>query len=87
MKKKIVKVISVIIGIVILILGFFAYFVLQSKSGIVYDGLGRKLSEAPIIFKIILNVDYWAGFYWHIVDIIVFFGGAYLIFKINSKKN
>lgn len=56
-------------------LGFMAYFVkkLDPVTGIVRDGLGRQLSEPPLIATIVLETDgkSWAGFGWYCLDLIV----------------
>ncbi len=85
--RKIIGLLGVLIIIAIFIVGFMAYFVFsfdpQTKTA--YDGVGRELSEAPWIMRLIFDEDrLWAGWSWFIADMIIFWGG--IIAGINLAK-
>ena len=78
---------AVIIGIAVFIAAFMAYFIrtIDTNTRIVYDGLGRQLSEPPIWAKVLITSENsWAGFGWHALDIVCFFGGLALAFGLFS---
>ena len=66
---------------------FSAYFLrsVDLKNQIVYDGLGRVLSEPPMWVKFLITDEkVWAGLGWHVIDIFWFFGGLFLAFWLYS---
>lgn len=74
------KVLSGILAIGLLVTAFRAYIMrsVDLKNQIVYDGLGRVLSEPPIWAKLLItNENSWAGTAWHFFDIFWFFGGLF----------
>ena len=40
-----------------------------------YDGLGRQLYEAPWWAYYLGGGYHWSGLYWHIIDLVAFWGG------------
>lgn len=62
-----------------------AFFIrsVDLETGIVYDGLGRTLSEPPLWASLFISSEHsWAGLGWHLFDIIWFFGGMYTAFNL-----
>jgi hypothetical protein len=73
--RKILKAVGVIWFIALFIAAFFAYFITSSGPDGMTDGLGRQLVETPLFVRFFLGQErLWAGFIWHIIDMIVFFG-------------
>jgi hypothetical protein len=61
--------------IALFISGFLAYFVTSHNEAGICDGLGRNLSEAPILARIFFGQDrMWAGWGWCIGDMVIFGG-------------
>jgi len=51
------------------------------------DGLGRSLSEAPFFFRFFFGQSKeWAGFLWFLGDIVFFWGGLAIGFKLISSS-
>ena len=88
MKKIIQKIIYVFIGAAVIcffVLGFMAYFVssFDISKGIMYDGLGRQLTESPFIVRFVFGEEIlWAGWGWFAVDLIVFWGGVAICYGL-----
>ena len=85
MIKSISKILSFLIGACVAIAAFMAYFMrsVDTQNGIVYDGLGRILTEPPLWASfLITSENSWAGLGWHLLDIIWFFGGLFIAFKL-----
>ena len=62
MLKKFVTVVLGIWIITLIVCGFLAYFVTSHNEGGICDGLGRNLSEAPILARIFFGQDrMWTG--------------------------
>jgi hypothetical protein len=85
--KKIIGIImcglGFLIGAFLLIAGFLAYFITSSSNGVIIDGLGRLLSESPLLLRMIFGQDrLWAGLGWFIADMIIFWGGAGLVYLL-----
>lgn len=60
----------------------------NAVTGVMSDGFGRELTEAPAIFSVIGLFKDWAGFGWFVVDTTVSFALiciAYLLFKAIRK--
>ncbi len=48
-----------------------------------FDGLGRELTEPPLWMRwLIVDRRQWAGLGWHLIDIVVFFGGLTTTFVL-----
>lgn len=90
----------VIIGVIaILVLGFKAYFMIEvGDNGQIIDGLGRKLTEAPVFVRMFFWSDrLWTGVKWFILDVVMFWVCIFLghillslaqelnVFKENNK--
>lgn len=76
--RKLVGYSGAILVLALLIMGFFAYFVrsVDPVTHVWYDGLGRRLSDAPLIARLIFGSERdWAGWTWFLVDMVVFWGG------------
>ena len=77
--RKLVGVLGGIIVAVALICGFLAYFVYDTdaQTNIMYDGLGRELSASPFFIRWVFDADrLWAGWFWFIADVVVFWTGV-----------
>jgi hypothetical protein len=92
MKKIIGKImfgVGFLIGASLLIAGFLAYFITQSRNGVIIDGLGRSLLESPLLLRLIFGQDrLWPGLGWFMVDMVIFWGGVgliYLLFTSGAK--
>ena len=91
MKKLILKIL-----LVVDVLAFVAYFVCaeflikyDTRTGVVYDGFGRMLTEAPAVFSAAGLFKEWAGLGWLVVDtaasfILLYL--AYVLYKAATKK-
>lgn len=85
MIKSISKILSFLLGSCVAIGAFMAYFMrsVDTQKGIVYDGLGRVLTEPPLWASfLITSENSWAGLGWHLLDVIWFFGGLFIAFKL-----
>lgn len=70
--KRILTAVAVLWFIGLLVLGFLAYFVTSVGPS---DGLGRHLSEAPMLMRILFGQErMWAGWAWFAADMAVFWG-------------
>ena len=67
--------------VLILIASFMAYFV-KSQDG-TFDGLGRRLTPSPPLIRILFDTDWhWAGSFWFIVDLGVFWVSIAIAFLL-----
>jgi hypothetical protein len=87
--KKFLRKILVPFGIVwyiaLMIAGFLAYFVRSGGPNGFSDGLGRSLTESPILMRIFFGQDsLWAGFGWFLGDLLIFFGSIASGLKIGA---
>lgn len=80
--KTIYKILAACVALSVLVAGVLAYFIrkIDVDRQIVFDGLGRVLFEPPRWARIFIDQPAWAGAAWHLLDIIVFFGGLFLAF-------
>lgn len=85
--KHVYKFLAGGIGIGVLVASFLMVFfrTFDPQTRVVYDGLGRVLTEPPLWAKVFLTEEAaWAGLGWHLLDIVWFFGGIGLaIFLFN----
>ena len=52
----------------------------------IIDGLGRPLSESPLLLRMIFGQDrLWPWLGWFIADMIIFWGGVGLIYLLFTK--
>lgn len=85
--RKIVGYIGIFLFIVVFIAGFAAYFItsVDPQTRTMYDGIGRPLSESPLLMRLILGQErLWAGWGWFIVDLVIFWGGIGLGFTLTK---
>jgi len=73
--RKVLFPIGVIWFIALLITGFLAYFVTSAGPSGITDGLGRPLSEAPLLMRLVFGQErLWAGFGWFFGEMVIFWG-------------
>ncbi|MBF6570854.1 MAG: hypothetical protein IVW54_18460 [Candidatus Binataceae bacterium] len=68
-----------------LVLGFLAYFVrsFNQPTHVWFDGLGRRLENAPFIARFIFGADsQWAGWGYFVLDMAVFWGGVAIAYGL-----
>lgn len=96
--RKLIGYLGILMILSIFITGFIAYFIFKydPQTGITYDGLGRQLTESPLLMQYIFNEDrLWAGWKWFFADMVIFWGifgiGGWLVSlgfsKIEEKNN
>lgn len=69
--------------VTLLVLGFLAYFVTKPCDAGMCDGLGRPLSIAPFLVRLMLGQDrLWTGWIWFIGDIVAVMGSAMIAANI-----
>lgn len=79
--KRIAARLAILLGAVlwicVIIVGFTAYFTYGTDdAGVMHDGFGRTLSEAPYVAKWLLGTErVWVGWLWSFCDLAVFLGG------------
>ena len=75
--------------------GFLAYFVTYPDGDVLRDGLGRQLSLAPTIVRVVFRTErMWAGGGWFLVELAIFWGSVYLaqaaykgVERITERRN
>lgn len=73
------------IGLGLFVVGFRAYFVVGLDGGIMSDGLGRPLVDAPWLARMVLDADrQWAGWAWFAADAAWFWLGLILAMMVGS---
>lgn len=85
MKKLVFKIMLVIDLLAFVVLSFCTQFITKydSETGIITDGLGRVLTEAPRIFRAQGLLSEWAGVKWFAIDSVcafVMLAVAYFLF-------
>lgn len=89
--KTVYKALSVIVGLSVFVAAVLAHFLrsVDIENQIIYDGLGRVLTEPPAWAKMFFTSDYeWAGLGWLIADAVWFFGGfglAIWLYSLGSE--
>lgn len=85
--KKIYLLSSIVFFLTALIYAFFSYFIfsIYLNTGYLYDGFGRKLYATPDFVRFIIDQGYWRGAWWHLFDLVLFFGGLYLAYVLFMK--
>ncbi len=82
--RKILGVFAAVWFIALLVAGFLAYFVTSSNGTGPVDGLGRPLSEAPMLMRIVFGQEHtWAGGVWFVADMVIFWGS--IAFAVNAS--
>jgi hypothetical protein len=88
--RKSVNIFLLIGWIVIIIIGFLAYYVTKHDpiSNTISDGLGREVTNAPFLARLLLlGSDRWAGLFWFFADYVIFWGWvAFSVKMFNSSK-
>lgn len=83
--RKILAPVGVIWFIALLIAGFLAYFVTSVSVNGPTDGLGRTLSEAPTLVRVIFGQErMWAGWAWFLGDMVIFWGSIALAVNVTK---
>ncbi len=83
--RKILGPVAIIWFIALFIAAFMAYFVTSGGAGDPTDGLGRSLSEAPILVRIFIGQErMWAGWGSFAGDMIIFWGSFGLAVNIGK---
>jgi len=73
--RKILVPVGVIWFIALFVAGFMAYFVSSAGPSGPCDGLGRPLSQAPMLMRIFFGQErMWAGWLWFAGDMVLFWG-------------
>jgi hypothetical protein len=67
--------------------GILAYFTVAKGASGSVDGLGRPLSEAPMLMRIFFGQDrMWAGWFWFATDLVIFWGSLAAISAIFGRR-
>ena len=88
---KLSNILGGVILIGLLIGGFMAYMVscFDAASGQWSDGFGRALSDSPLFMRMLFGESQkWAGWYWFIGDMVIFWAGiavAFGLFSLGDK--
>jgi hypothetical protein len=73
--KKVLIGVAIVWFITLFVCGFLAYSCTSHNATGSCDGFGRRLSEAPMIVRILFGSDrMWAGWKWFVGDMVVFWG-------------
>jgi hypothetical protein len=82
--RKLLVPVGVCWFIALFVCGFLAYFVSSTGSPST-DGLGRPLSEAPILMRFIFGQErMWAGWAWFVADMVIFWGSIAVAANIST---
>jgi hypothetical protein len=70
--------------IALFVAGFLAYFVSTTGTPPT-DGLGRPLSEAPLLMRLLFGQErMWAGWVWFLAEMVIFWGSIALAVNISK---
>ena len=85
MKSMILKVLGGLTARGVLAGSVLAWFIqLEDRErGLFYDGFNRQLTAVPE-WAFFIRDDVWAGFGWRLFDLVWFWGGLILVFKLFS---
>lgn len=91
MKRTILKILLGMDVLIFIVYAVCSLFLIKydTASGITYDGFGRVLTKAPLIFRTTGLVEEWAGLGWYLFDtccVLVLIGIAYLLFTTIMKN-
>ncbi len=76
---------AVIWFISLFVAGFLAHLVTKVGADGPTDGLGRSLSLAPTVLRIIVGEDkMWAGWGWFLADMTIFWGSIGITARIRT---
>lgn len=88
MREKISIAIAALWVLALFVYSFLAYMVRSSNEDGPCDGLGRHLSDAPLLMRIFFGQDHsWAGFGWFAVDMIAFWGSIAIAVVLVLRKH
>ena len=85
--RKVVGWLGVAIIVAVFIGGFLAYFLtsFDPRTRVMSDGFGRPLSESPLLMRLAFGQErLWAGWFWFLADMAIFWGGIVAGFKLAS---
>ncbi|HMP77494.1 MAG TPA: hypothetical protein PKE12_14450 [Kiritimatiellia bacterium] len=83
--RKILFPVGVIWFLALFIAGFMAYFVSSAGPSGPCDGLGRPLSQAPILMRIFFGQErMWAGWLWFVGEMVLFWGSIAVAINIGK---
>lgn len=91
--KKLAVALAGMIFLVIHVLGFLAYFIVDddAQTSKIYDGLGRELTVTPLFLRMFFQADrLWAGWIWTAADFVIYIGSlglAYLLYSYSNSAN
>lgn len=79
--------IAVLWGLGLFVFVFLGYFVARKGPLGWEDGLGRPLTEAPMLMRIFFGQErLWAGWFWFAGDLIAFWGSVALGMAIFGRR-
>lgn len=79
--RRFVGYLGAVVIIAVFVATFVAYFVYQTdpQTKVMHDGFGRPLRQSPWLMRWVFGQErLWAGWFWFIVDMIIFWGGFFL---------
>lgn len=83
MVDRLRAVLGTVICLVVLVAAFLAFFTTGQST----DGLGRPLTESPVVMRFFFGQDRsWAGWGWFVADMIWFWGGLGLGISLLAGK-
>jgi hypothetical protein len=87
MPTYVTRILALCLLLCLLLAAFLAQGVVkwEPATGTVYDGFGRLLTKTPA-WAIVVRADQWAGLGWRIFDMVWFWGGLYLAFRLFVRE-
>jgi len=83
--RKVLVPVGVIWFIALFVAGFEAYFTSSSGPSGPCDGLGRTLTQAPMLMRIFFGHErMWAGWFWFLGDMVIFWGSIAVAINIGK---
>lgn len=85
MKRLVFKISGALIAMSLIVCSIFAWFIQveDRELGLLFDGFNRELTEVPD-WAFFIRDDVWAGFGWRLFDLVWFWGGLFVVFKLFS---
>lgn len=88
MPKKALSIFAAIWFISLFICGFLAYMTSSSNADGPCDGLGRHLTPAPALMRVIFGQRrMWAGWGWFIGDMTIFWGSIAIVANVGKQAD
>ncbi len=76
--SKTLMAVAAVLAVAIFVVAFLAYFVTGNSGGVIVDGLGRALTESPVVVRLVFGQErLWAGY--RVVPATLASGGVALI--------